>query len=112
MEKNGLTREEEKAIHKLKNILEKFLGDDLVVMKLYGSRVKGDFDSDSDIDIAIIVRGLTREVKNHIFKEVAEIEVEDLLPLSTLILSEDEFNRLKRKERRIVLDIESEGVTL
>ena len=112
MKKNSLSREEEKVIKKLKNTLKEFLGDSLVGMKLYGSRAKGDFDSDSDIDIAIIVRGLTREVKNHIFKEVAEIEVEHLLPLSTLILSEDEFNRLKRKERRIVLDIESEGVTL
>ena len=112
MKKNSLTREEEKAIKKLKNTLKKFLGDSLVVMKLYGSRAKGDFDSDSDIDIAIIVRGLTREVKNHIFKKIAEIEVEHLLPLSTLILSEDEFNRLKHRERRIVLDIENEGITL
>ena len=112
MKKNRLTREEEKVIKKLKNTLKEFLGDSLVGMKLYGSRAKGDFDSDSDIDIAIIVRGLTRDVKNHIFKKVSEIEVEHLLPLSTLILSEDEFNHLKRRERRIVLDIENEGITL
>jgi len=112
MKKNSLTREEKKAVNELKNTLKKFLGDSLVVMKLYGSRAKGDFDSDSDIDIAIVVRGLTRKVKNHIFKKVAEIEVEHLLPLSILILSEDEFNRLKSRERRIALDIENEGIAL
>ena len=112
MKNNSLTSEEEQAIKKLKNTLKNFLGDRLVGMKLYGSRAKGDFDSDSDIDIAIIVRGLTRDMKNHIFDTIAETEVEHLLPLSTLILSEDEFNRLKSRERRIVLDIENEGITL
>ena len=49
MKKNSLTREEKKAVNELKNILKKFLGDNLVVMKLYGSRAKGDFDSNSEI---------------------------------------------------------------
>ncbi len=112
MKINILTKEEEKVIEKLKTTLKKFLGDGLVGIKLYGSRAKGDFDSNSDIDIAIIVRGLTREVKNHIFEKIAEIEIEYLLPLSTLVLSEDEFNLLKNRERRIALDIEKYGIPL
>lgn len=43
---------------------------------------------------------------------VAEIEVKHLTTLSILILSEDDFESLKRKERRIALDIEKEGIVL
>jgi uncharacterized protein len=62
--------------------------------------------------VAILVRGLTREMKHRILDRVAEIELEYLLPMSVLILSEDEFVHLKRRERRIALDIEKEGIPL
>jgi predicted nucleotidyltransferase len=64
------------------------------------------------MDVAIIIRGLTRELKHRILDKVVEVELNHLTPVSVLILSEDEFNRLKKRERRIVLDIEREGVLL
>jgi predicted nucleotidyltransferase len=64
------------------------------------------------MDVAIIIRGLTRELKHRILDKVAEVELNHLIPVSVLILSEDEFNRLKKRERRIALDIEREGVLL
>lgn len=112
MKKNSLTKGEKRAVNELKDFLKELLGGNLVGMKLYGSRATGGFDRDSDIDIAIVVRGLTRSVRNRIFKKVADIEVEHLLPLSTLVLSEQEFNRLKSRERRIALDIENDGIVL
>ncbi len=99
-------------IEKLKNSLQDLLSDDLVGMVLYGSRARGDFDPDSDIDIAIIVRGLTSQVKNQILDKVAAIEIEHVMPLSTLVLSEADFERLKQRERRLALDIEREGIPL
>ncbi|MGQ9570295.1 MAG: nucleotidyltransferase domain-containing protein [Thermodesulfovibrionales bacterium] len=99
-------------MEKLKSSLKGFLGDRLVKFVLYGSRAKGDYDQESDIDIAIVVKGLSRELKNQILYEVAGIEFEYLTPLSTFILSEDEFEHLKRRERRIALDIEREGIPL
>jgi len=34
------------------------------------------------------------------------------MPVSALLLSEEEFNRLKKREHRIALDIEGEGIPL
>jgi uncharacterized protein len=83
-----------------------------VRMLLYGSRARGDFDGDSDIDVAVIVRGLTRELKDRILENVADVELEFLTPISTLVISEDDFAFLKGRERRIALDIEREGIPL
>ena len=101
-----------KVLTDLKNSLEDLLGDRIWRMILFGSMARGDFAAESDIDVAIIIRGLTRELKHQILDRVAEVELKNLTPVSTLLLSEEEFNRLKRRERRIALDIEREGVPL
>jgi predicted nucleotidyltransferase len=81
-------------------------------MVLFGSVARGDYHDASDIDVAIIVRGLTRKLKGQILDEVAELELEHHRPLSVLVFSDEEFNHLKRRERRIALDIEREGISL
>lgn len=96
----------------VKKYLDDLLGDHAFKMILFGSRARGDYNEDSDVDVAIIVRGLTREMKNKILERVAAIELKYLLPISALVLSEEEFNRLKRRERRIALDIQKEGIPL
>lgn len=79
---------------------------------LFGSMARGDCSDESDIDVAIVIRALTRDLKHQILDRVAEIELKYLMPISAFVLSEDEFNRLKKRERRIALDIESEGIPL
>jgi predicted nucleotidyltransferase len=92
--------------------MENQLGDRLVKIVVFGSRARGDFDAESDTDIAIIVRELSRELKYQILDTVAEIEMKFIVPLSVIVFSENEFERLKKRERRIALDIEKEGTPL
>jgi hypothetical protein len=109
---SGLEVYAEKVLKELRNRMESQLGDRLVRIVLFGSRARGDFDVESDIDIAIIVRDLPRELRHQILDSVAELEMEYLTPVSVHILSESEFERLRRRERRFALDIEREGVPL
>jgi predicted nucleotidyltransferase len=104
--------ETNKVLKELKHGMESQLGDRLVKMVVFGSRARGDFDAESDTDIAIIVRGLSRELKYQILDAVAEIEMKFIIPLSVIVFSENEFERLKKRERRIALDIEKEGISL
>lgn len=104
--------EADKVLEELKDLMESQLGDRLVKMVIYGSRARGDFAIESDIDIAIIVRELSRELKHQILDGVAEVEMKYFTPLSVHVLSEDEFEHLKSRERRIALDIEKEGIPL
>jgi len=101
-----------KAVEELKESLELLLGGRLLRMVLFGSMARGDYGDKSDVDIAIIIQGLTRDLKKRVLEKVADIELNHLMPMSTLILSEDEFFSLKKRERRIALDIEREGVIL
>jgi len=109
MKKNISLTNENAVLKELKELLNDFLGESLMKIVLFGSRARGDYDNESDIDVAIIVRDLTRNLKNQILENVAEIELKHFVPISALLLSEDEFENLKRLERRIALDIEREG---
>lgn len=109
MEKENTT---DLVLSELKNRLYTLLGSRLKRLVLFGSRARGDWDRNSDIDIAVIVEGLSRDLKMRILDEVADVELEHLQPLSTLILSEETFAELLQRERRIALDIKNEGVPI
>jgi uncharacterized protein len=111
----GMIRDSEAidgVLKALKSRLVELLGDSLEKAVLFGSRARGDFDMDSDIDIAIVVHGLDRGMKDRVYATVAEIELEFLTPLSTLALSHFEYTKLLQRQRRIALDIEREGIAL
>jgi predicted nucleotidyltransferase len=99
-------------LQELKRSLESLLGHQLINMVLFGSMARGDYHDESDVDVAVIVRGLTRKLKSQILDEVARLELEHHMPVSVLVLSDEEFNHLKKRERRIALDIEREGIPL
>jgi uncharacterized protein len=107
-----IENERRKELEELKKALEDLLGPQAFRMVLFGSRARGDYSEESDVDVAILVRELTREMKRRILDKVAEIELEHLLPLSVLVWSQDEFDHLIKRERRIALDIENEGIPL
>jgi uncharacterized protein len=108
----SLTAVEKEAINILKKSISGFLGDKLIKMVLFGSKARREDNHDSDIDIAVIVSDLSRETKRNLLNLVADIEVEYLVPLSTIIFDNSEFNRLLAQERRLALDIMKEGIAI
>lgn len=112
-EEDRVTEKDMKNIlRELKGSLKELMGDNLVKMILYGSRARGDYDNESDTDIAIIVRELSRQLKNRILDIVADAEIKYLSTISILIFTEENFSFLKKRERRIVMDIEKDGIPL
>jgi len=107
-----LTLEEQKIIEELESALKGFFGGRLKRYVLFGSRARGDYGPESDIDLAIVVKGLSHREKTDILDVVADLEMKYLIPLSTLVISEDNFELLKKRERRLALDIETEGIAL
>ena len=107
-----LTREEKAALGEIKQRVQSLVGQRLRGIVLFGSKARGDFDPESDLDIAILVDGLDQETKRKIIDVVADVEVKFLVVVSSLVLSWDDFQSLRERERRIALDIENEGVPL
>jgi predicted nucleotidyltransferase len=107
-----LTKEEKAGLGEIKQRVQSVVGHRLRGIRLFGSKARGDFDPESDLDIAILVDALDRETKRRIIDIVANVEVEFLLVVSSLVLSWEDFQSLLARERRIALDIEGEGVSV
>ncbi|MBI4689930.1 MAG: nucleotidyltransferase domain-containing protein [Nitrospirae bacterium] len=102
----------ENAISTLRERLLQELGDSLTLIMFFGSRQKGEFASDSDIDMLIIIKEKNRKLIDRIFEIANEIEnfvLSYRIPLSIHIRSEEEFSRFKKLKSPFIAEIEREG---
>ena len=107
--------------NELDTILQKVLeayrsvyGNDIVKVILYGSYARGDYDSQSDVDIVAIVRGnrvsLQEQLKK-VWDETSELELEYETILSPTVIPYEEFEKY-HKDLPYYRNIETEGVEI
>lgn len=107
-----LTDTEKKAVREIKEKVTALVGDRLKGIYLFGSKARGDYDPESDVDLAIIIEDLDRSLKRKVIDIVVEVETDYIIVISSLVISWKNFLQLKERERRIALDIEREGINI
>ena len=91
-------------------------GDSLVAVKLYGSYARGDFDEESDVDIAIIMR-VPHESENKFNKQIVKIMGELYekfgynIVLSPIVISSEFFEKWK-DDLPFYRNVNQEGVRI
>lgn len=89
-------------------------GDDLVKILMYGSYARGDFDADSDVDIAAIVKGDRQTLQNNLKKVwdvSSDLELEYETIVSPTVIPFDEYEKY-REDIPYYRNIEKEGVVI
>ncbi len=77
---------------------KRLLNKNLISVILYGSYARGDFDDESDIDIMIIADIPADECWNYnvqLINELADLELENGIVISTHIVQAEIFNQFK-----------------
>jgi len=81
--------------------------------KLFGSKVKGIADEESDLDLLIVLPcDVTEEIRKQIIHKVFEINLTFETNISTLIMAREEWERPPFSLLPIHAYIEEEGITL
>jgi len=109
-----LTSLEREAVDRYVQGLGERLGSRLGRAILFGSRARGEGHEESDLDIAVVVRGPEREVYRQVYNLAAELTMEyDYgVRLAPLLLSEETLEDLRGRELAIARAILEEGVPL
>jgi len=76
---------------------------------LFGSKVRGDFDAESDIDLLIVT--LTRDGKSQVDSILQELDTGEHV-FTTLVMSADQYAEEQRLQLPLYINLRREGVEL
>ena len=105
-----LKKNEEEAIGSLKKALsERF---NLIDFRLFGSKVRGESTSESDIDVMIELAETNPEIESQIDDIIFEINLKNDSFISAIIFSKKEIEEGPLAESPMYKIIEKEGVSI
>lgn len=106
-----LTEKEKMVVERFSSMLKSALGKNLILVKLIGSKARGDFGSKSDIDILIIVKDYLSD-KEKVIDILYNIDPYFDVKISPIIYSEFEYEKNKELESPFIIKVEKDGVNL
>lgn len=101
---------ERRALNELADVL----ANETSVLKIiaYGSRVRGDFREDSDLDVLVIIEKRDRYIKERIIDIFYSYEMNLDIPFSVTILSKEEFDFNDAMGSPFIKSIKEEGLLI
>ena len=108
----SLTKVEKQALADFKAALQSLLGDKLLSICLFGSRVRDEETEESDLDVLVVVRGKDRSLYRRIVEESLDIDLAYDTNLAPTILSDEEYRRNREFGTPFYRNVERDGIAL
>ncbi len=106
----SISTDEQRALHELKDKISKKYS--VLWMKLFGSKARGDFDKESDIDVAIALEDVDWAIEKDIYEICFYVGLEHNLLISPILYSKKEIDDALTRATPFFKTIEREGILL
>ncbi len=115
MKRDGLkylTLRERRALAEYLTRLHEQFGDQVQRVILYGSKVRGDFDAESDIDVFIVVKDDDRQRARALTQLGVDVDLKYDVLLGDFVVPQTRFERMAQIREPLYQALISEGVEL
>jgi predicted nucleotidyltransferase len=119
VKKMELAPSDQQALRAFVDYLQKSTSDQVEFMALFGSKVRGDSQKDSDIDVLVIISKEDRELRREILKRAARFSLEYDVLLSPRVIGAERWEKMRGfslyknvQQEAAGLDITSGDLTL
>jgi predicted nucleotidyltransferase len=110
--KHPLTKVERDALARFRDAVRSLLGENLLSLRLFGSRARREQTDESDLDVLVLVRKKDRKLCRRIVEESLEVDLAYGTNLAATILTADEYQQNQECGTPFFRNVEREGVDL
>ncbi len=107
-----MSKTERYAIEQFGETVKSRLGEYVVKMSVFGSKVRGDYRTTSDIDVLVIVKERTLRVMDQIAEITSDLNIKYDLSISPVVFSEQEYDMNAKMAPPFSLAVRDEGLSL
>lgn len=103
---------EKQVIFAFKKTLEKSLGQNLISLQLFGSKARGNYGKDSDIDLLLILKEKNPRVEEIVYNTVTDLMLKSGVYLSVKIFDSKQFQKLNKIPTVFMQKVKQEAVKI
>ena len=107
-----LSHQEQKALSLFKKEIQKICGTSGWEIRVFGSRARQEGSENSDVDVLILLSKPDQRKKIAIWDAAYDVFTKTDILVSAHVLSTDQFEQMKKRERLIIKNIERDGFTI
>ncbi len=107
-----LTHRERGALAEYLTRLHEQFEDQIQRVILYGSKVRGDFDQESDIDLFVVIKDADLEREDALTRLSVDVDLKHDVLLSDFVVHQKRFERMAQIQEPLYQSLMSEGVEL
>jgi len=107
-----LSNTERKAIDELKREMLSHFRDKIELLELFGSKVRGEAEAGSDIDLLMVGQRDDVKLRRGIYDIILNIDIKYNVYLSLKLFSPKEFQRLRDLKTPFMQNLSREGIIL
>ena len=108
----ALSTKEKSALKHFKAGLKQTLGAQLIELKLFGSKARGDNRPDSDLDVLVIVATDDWHICDTVYDIATDILLQTDLCISPKIISKGKFNQLRKENTSFICNVSRDAITV
>lgn len=110
--KSALSEKEQLLLKEFKGLLLKSFPDEVLEIRVFGSRARGQATPDSDLDVLVVTRHEDYHLSDRIIDLACDLLLKHRVYISPKVISQRHYHRLEAMDSDFLYHLKREGIPL